>query len=327
LSVEVRDLALGDVDAVAAYCALRAAVDPDGAETPAAMAWEDATYPGQVWRFLALRGGKPTGAATTGRMHVFGPEHPRFYLGIWVPRAARRRGVGSALYRASSERARAAGKTGFQCWASEGHPDGVSFLRARGFTEVDRGKGVALGLRALRRSPAALMPAAPNGFDIVTLLDRPDLVAGVHRCAVEAFPSIPSSTPMEPGTLEEFEAREIRRETVPLDAFFVAVEAATGEVAGYASLIYVPGSTTVAHHDMTAVRPAFRGRGLATALKRCTIAWAIRGGLDELRAHNDEANAAMRSVNARLGYRPLPDEIGFVGPLAPEASVSPGRPG
>jgi mycothiol synthase len=318
VSVEVRDLAGGPADAVAAYCALRAAVDPDEAETPEAMAWEDATYPGQVWRFLALRDGEPVGAATTGRLHVFGPDHPEFYLGLWVLEAARHQGAGSALFRAASDRARAAGKTGFRCWASEGHPDGLAFLRARGFTEVDRGKAVALDLRALRGRAAAAMPAAPPDFAIVTLRDRPDLLDDVHRCAVEAYPSIPTSTPMDAGTLEEFEAREVRRENVPLDAFFVAIESTTGEVAGYASLIYVPGSTTVAHHDMTAVRPAYRGRGLATALKRATIAWAIGRGVDELRAHNDEANAPMRSVNARLGYRPLPDEIGFAGPLAPE---------
>ena len=68
---------------------------------------------------------------------------------------------------------------------------------------------------------------------------------------------------------------------------------------------------------MTAVRPAWRGRGIATAIKRATIAWAIDNGLAALETGNDEHNAPMRAVNARLGYRPIPDSVGLQGPLAP----------
>ncbi len=321
MSVAARAFTPDNSAAVAAYCAVRADVDADDAETPEGIAWEDATFPGQVWRFLADLDGEPIGAATTGRMHVFSEDHPRFYLGLWVLPSARRQGAGAALYRAASERARAAGKVGFRCWASVAHPEAIAFLRARGFTEEDRSKAVALDLRSLRGSAAEAAPAAfaPEGFSLVTVADRPDLIVGVHQVAIEAFPSIPTTTPMEPGTLEEFTARDVYRDRIPLDGYFVAVETATGEVVGYANLIYAGASTAIAHHDMTAVRPAFRGRGLATALKRATIAWALAAGLEELRANNDEENAPMRTVNARLGYRPLPDEIGFTGPLAPEA--------
>jgi mycothiol synthase len=320
MSVEVRAFAPDDAGAVAAYCAIRTAVDPDDGETPEGIAWEEATYPGQVWRFLATVDGETVGAATTGRLHVYPADHPRFYLGIWALDRAPRAEVQAALYRAASDRARAAGKTGFRCWVSEIQTEFVGLLRSIGFVEQDRSKAVALDLRGLRGRPDAGVARAepPAGFEIVTLAERPELVAGVHACAVEAFPSIPSAAPMDPGTLEEFKARDVYRERVPIDGFFVALDTASGEVAGYANLIFAPGSTTIAHHDMTAVRPAFRGRGLALALKRATIAWAVRSGLEELRANNDEENAPMRGINARLGYRPLPDEVGLEGPLAPE---------
>ena len=112
-------------------------------------------------------------------------------------------------------------------------------------------------------------------------------------------------------------ARDVDRVGIPKDAFFVAVAEATGDVVGYASLIYDAASTTVAYHDMTAVRRAYRGRGIATALKRATIAWAVEHGLEALDTGNDEDNAAMRAVNLALGYRPVPDWIGLQGPLAP----------
>ena len=66
---------------------------------------------------------------------------------------------------------------------------------------------------------------------------------------------------------------------------------------------------------MTAVARDWRGRGLATALKRATIGWAIADGLDVLEAGNDTDNLAMRAVNARLGYVPSPDSLTLRGEL------------
>ena len=134
---------------------------------------------------------------------------------------------------------------------------------------------------------------------------------------MEAFPDVPTSdVPVEAGTLEAFVKRDVDRVGLPRDGFMIAVDEASGEVAGYASLVFKPGSTTVAYHDMTAVRPAFRGRGIAGALKRATIAWAAAHGLKALEAGNDEQNAPMRAINRTLGYTPLPDWLEMQGPLA-----------
>jgi GNAT superfamily N-acetyltransferase len=121
---------------------------------------------------------------------------------------------------------------------------------------------------------------------------------------------------MVAGELAEFRARDVDRPSIPKDGFFVAVDEATGRVVGYASLILVPGQANrKAWHDMTAVLRSWRGRGLATALKRATIGWAIENGIEVLITGNDVGNAPMRAVNARLGYRPLPDLLTMRGPL------------
>jgi GNAT superfamily N-acetyltransferase len=118
------------------------------------------------------------------------------------------------------------------------------------------------------------------------------------------------------GSLDEFRIRDIERPGIRPDGFAIAIDDATGKVVGYASLIFEPGSTTRAFHDMTAVVRDWRGRGVAASLKRATIGWAIEHGLEWLETGNDVANAPMRALNARLGYRPLPDYIEFRGPLA-----------
>jgi GNAT superfamily N-acetyltransferase len=105
---------------------------------------------------------------------------------------------------------------------------------------------------------------------------------------------------------------------MPGDAFMLALDSSSGKVVGYASLMMVPGRTDIAWHDMTAVLPEYRGRGIAKVLKRATIAWAIDHGLAALETGNDVENAPMRAVNFGLGYKPIPDEVGFRGPLAGE---------
>jgi mycothiol synthase len=59
-------------------------------------------------------------------------------------------------------------------------------------------------------------------------------------------------------------------------------------------------------HGLTAERHSHRRRGLGTALKRAQIAWAAEHGYCELVTDMVEGNAAMRAVNERPGYRPLP---------------------
>ena len=67
---------------------------------------------------------------------------------------------------------------------------------------------------------------------------------------------------------------------------------------------------------LTAVRRPWRRRGIATALKREQIARARAAGIEQIFTTNDETNAGMRGVNARLGYRPAPTQIVVSGPLA-----------
>jgi GNAT superfamily N-acetyltransferase len=286
-----------------------AATTPEDPTSLEEIRWSDATYPGTL-RVVAEVDGRTVGAATVGRIFVYPPEFPAFWATIAVLPSDRRRGIGSALLVAVSDHARAAAKTGLHMRASEARPEGIEFLSHRGFVEHERSKTVRLEL-AGRRAPEIAMP---SGIDLVTLAERPDLVTGVHAVALEAFADIPGGDePIAAGDLAEFRARDVERPGMRPDAFFVALDG--DEVVGYASLLLLPGSSTVAWHDMTAVRRAWRGRGIAVALKRATIAWAIHQGLTALETGNDEANAAMRAVNARLGYRPLPDELVMRGPL------------
>jgi GNAT superfamily N-acetyltransferase len=313
VTIAIRRLASDDGAGLAAYVRIRNSTQPDNPDSPEHAAWEDATYPGTATRFLAeTAGGETVGAASTGRIWMYPATYERAWLGLWVLPEWRGRGVGTSLLRAAGVAAREAGKSGFETELSEAHAAGHAFLAAHGFVEVERSKAVALELAGLQ--PPVVAP--PAGIRLVALAERPDLLPGVHRVAVEAFPDIPTGgDPLHVGTLDEYVARDVDRTGIRRDAFQVAIDEASGEAVGFASLMFAPGSTDIAWHDMTAVRPAWRGRGIATVLKRATIAWAIANGVRTLETGNDESNAPMRAVNLALGYRPQPDYVALQGPL------------
>ena len=300
---------------LAAIARIVNAVTPDDPTSVEEMRWSDATYPGTA-RFLAEEAGREVGAATVGRIHVYPPEFPDLWGSVVVLPEAQRRGIGSELLRTISGHARSAGKTGLHLRASEGQPEGIAFLRFHGFEEYERARMVRLELAG--RRPPVVDP--PEGVSLTSLEERPELALGVHAVALEALPDIPGGDPIAAGDLAEFRARDVDRPSIPAGGFKIAVETDTDRVVGYASLIFVPGSTTVAWHDMTAVLRDWRGRGVARALKQATIGWAIDHGLEALETGNDDDNAPMRAVNAHLGYRPLPDEVTMRG-IADEAKI------
>ena len=61
--------------------------------------------------------------------------------------------------------------------------------------------------------------------------------------------------------------------------------------------------------SMTATRPAYRGRGLATWVKRRTLRSLAEAGVSEAWTANDATNAPMVAVNDALGYRPAGKSI------------------
>ena len=285
-------------------------VTPDYPTSIDEIRWAEQAYPGGK-RFIAWLDGVPVGVGGTGRVYVYAEDYPGLWGNISVLPEFRRRGIGSVLLAAMSEVARDAGKTMLVGRTTSDHPESIAFLEHHGYIEHERMKAVRLDLAGIE--PPAVDP--PDGIAITSLEAQPDLVAGVYAVAVESLPDIPGDGPMAPGDIDEFRKRDVDRDAAPPGGFVVAVETATERVVGYANLVLVPGNPRIAWHGMTAVARAWRGRGVATALKRATIGWAAANGLEALETANDVANAPMRAVNHRLGYRPLPDELYFRGPL------------
>jgi mycothiol synthase len=186
-------------------------------------------------------------------------------------------------------------------------PESLSFARRRGFTEDRHEVGLVLSLADVSSQQVQL----PAGIEIVTWARRPELARGMYEVNLEIHPDIPGFEDVAGETFEDWMTRQMQRPTDSPEATFIAL--AGQEVVGFAKLSLT--TPTTAGNAMTAVKRAWRGRGVASALKATEINWALANGYTELHTSNEERNTPINRLNARLGYRPGVGRIYLVGPL------------
>jgi GNAT superfamily N-acetyltransferase len=301
------ELVAGTVDTAAA-ARIRTTVWRWSVVEPEGIEHSRATMP-MFHDWLALLDGEPVGAGSCSLNLGMEEDTAAFAVACVLPHA-RGQGVGTAIYRQVSGHARWLGKSELMTWGYEDDAGGVAFAELHGFVVVRRIPALRLVLDGCPRPTVDL----PEDIAITTLADNPELTEGVWETASEAMPDIPYyAVPMSAGSLEEFVARSFAGPRYIPEATFVAVS--DGEVVGYAQLVWMSRAAGIADHAMLAVRRAWRGCGIAKALKARQITWALDHGLSELRTGNDERNSAARAVNANFAYTSLPKQLGYRGPL------------
>jgi GNAT superfamily N-acetyltransferase len=261
--------------------------------------------------WVAWKGSRVVGAADAG-LRV---QQPEAFGYAWVLPDKRGHGIGSRLYETISAYAASRGKDVLEAWVEDAQPDGLAFVRNRGFHEIGRELRVSLDLTKIE-APWIDVPA---GITITTWAERPDSIRGIYDVAVEASADIPGDEDREVEPFEDWVAHEM--EAGPgdrKDATFVAL--AGDEVVGYSKFSLSDVQPKVAHHDLTGVRRAWRKQGIARALKQTQIAWAKHEGFERLETTNEERNAPIRKLNAEFGYEPSGIRMLFRGALATRVS-------
>ncbi len=246
-----------------------------------------------IW-LLADEDDEPVGAgfAVTG-WHT--PPH-RGIAGALVRPDARGRGLGDELLSVLERWAAERGITELDAPVTEDDEGSIAWGGARGYEEAGRNSRMVLDLTAIE-APAV---EPPPGIEIVTWAERPQLAEGLWEVAREAAPDIPGEEETDVGPLEEWLDRDMRGSGDRPEAVFAAVE--NGEVLGYAKLAFSDDRADRAFHDLTGVKRAHRGRGIAAVLKAAQIAWAKEQGFDSLQTSNEVRNAPIRHLNAKHGY-------------------------
>ena len=249
------------------------------------------------------------GEAAGSGLALIGPNRPELVFAVvTVLPGYRRRGAGTGLYKAISDWTRERGFNEIEVPVLDDDPESLAFAERRDFVEDRRERGVVLHLAEIE--PPLVDP--PEGVEILTWAERPELARGIYEVALEASPDVPGYEDEQAEPFEDWLAHDMQGPDSKPEAIFVAV--AGDEVVGYAQLALKAAQPTRAHHHMTGVKRAWRGHGVARALKAAQIGWAKANGYEELHTRNDERNAPIRHLNKEFGYRPAVGRIYLKGP-------------
>ena len=173
----------------------------------------------------------------------------------------------------------------------------IAFARRFGFEETRRDVKQVL---ELGDAPPPI-PRDFEGVEFVSIESRPELLREAWPLGQQGYEDMPIDG------LDILEESWLVEEATLPGGSFVAL--ADGEIVGYAGLMRWPDEPAKCEHGLTVVRRDWRRRGLATAIKQRSIAWAAANGIRELVTWTQTGNENMQAVNLRLGY--VTTEIDF----------------
>ena len=254
-------------------------------------------------RYLALYG-EPPELVGYGAFWLVHGQHYR--IDLLVAPAWRRRGVGGRLLSRLVDALVERGATSLQARADEEDLETLTFLRSYGFVETQRMVRLRLELAGAKLELARQLEPrlARQGLALTDLAyeraHTPEYLHRLHDLHVAGLPDWPRAEPGPAPALafDEFQRRFAQRALLPEGCFVARQGDLYVGYSGLAADAAAPGQLIAAG---TVVRPAWRQRGIATALKLRTVAYAQRCGYASTIAHT--ASPTMLAIDERLGFR------------------------
>lgn len=288
----VRDADLGDLPTAAA---MRAANEPDRIITPEGMRlWmSDLPERAALATWLAEADGKPVGWAMTMRAWHQSDDGVG-HVDVVVDPDHQRRGVGAALAELVEQRCAELGFHTVRATSLDVPP--ARALAARhDFRAAHATTTSSVDPRTVTPEPV------PAGVRLMSFGEVDD-PRPVYELDIEVSVDMPGGgEAFDAMTLEAWAARFWHTAMTDDECSLVAY--VDGQPAGL-TMLRVDRPSGRAHNNITGVRRAYRGRGLARLLKSHSLHRAGQLGATVAATDNDETNAPMLAVNRALGYRP-----------------------
>src|SRR5712692_1371162 len=298
--VNVREFGHSDYDS---YATIHNVLDPTHPLFLERTKYEDSCFGRTRYRMKRYVAESDTGeiVAVGGFEHLFFSYHPhRFALSVEVHPAWQRRGIGELLYERLESELRSAGAEAAWALVESTHSEGIAFVRKRGFAEKRRVLESTLDLRFF--DSAKFEPQAreleSKGIVFASLAEEMACEPRAGRKLYELENSADRNVPnlVEPNSMgyHDYEIIILKSPAMFWEGSFVAKK--DGVYVGSSSVIK-SGLTDTIDQGFTAVRPRFRGRGIAQAVKLLVAKHAQSHGVKSIRTHNDSRNEAMLAVN------------------------------
>ena len=244
--------------------------------------------------------------------HEYHPQ--KLFIDLGVHPDVQGRGVGARLYEALLQELAALDPMVLWARARETSVQSVRFLERRGF--VERRRAWESRLEVARFDPRRFQGKAERavrGLVVTTVAKErerdPQWLAKLYDLDVEVEADIPRVGDYTPPPREEHTRLLLENPGWIPEAHFLIIDG--DRYIAQSNLFRSERLPDVLYQGITGTRRHYRGRGLALALKLCTVDYARRGGYREIRTWNDSLNAPMLHINTALGFVRQPAWITF----------------
>lgn len=289
----------------------------DNPTTPERLASADAKLPAGTirQRLVAVASDGVIAAYGVATHEVFAPPG-RFFIRIGTDPAYRRQGAGSMLWEALVAFAREQGATSLSTAAQDNDQTGIAFAEKRGFTIARHIFESSVDLTANDPAAFAHVPSEleASGIRFCSLADHPgeEMERALYALDELVAPDNPGEELGEFPAFADWRQMMLQRDGQRPEFIGIAMDG--DRVVGLTTM-YPTVTAGLFDIGFTGVHPAYRGRGIALAMKVLAAQTALRFGANEIRTGNDSRNLPMLAVNRKLGYQQLPGRFEYERPI------------
>lgn len=236
-------------------------------------------------------------------------------LDVMVDPAWQRRGVGRALWEQMRQDLSLIGDVTVGPWVRAANTGACHWLEALGFTQVHQDGAVQLFVADADLSPFDSVTARllEHGIKLTTLAAEQERTSDWRTKYYDLFQEVEKDVPgysLDRKSTYEQCMTELTQPGMQPESVFLATH--DGHYVGLSLLrrkvtaedIRFAGGPDCLSQHLTGVRQDYRRRGIALALKLCTIAYARQHGFGRILSNSD--NPAMQDLNRKLGFRAGP---------------------